>query len=822
VAIAAVFLALTWFGWYMQNASLGERARADLSASADQVADSFASEVSARLGFIDAIMNFVASFDAANGLKSSINLIRDNRLYSDLETNLIVSDASGHGVFIGPDGTGPVYVGDRPHIRAALNHPTRSLIIGSPLVAKVQHRLSIPFASLVFSRQNRVIGIIATGVPAQTFSAQFNEADIGPNGALAIVDLKRRAILGRFTVTRKLAGGNTIDSHFMQKMLTTKRGAFTQKSAIDGVERAVAFRTLPGFRIAVVAALAVKDAQPKTADQRRNNLIGAFVVSAFIIIGLAVWLRQLIIARRLVMLNHEADEARRDAVAASRAKSDFLAHMSHEIRTPMNGVIGLTHLTLNTNLDAKQRDYLTKINQSAALLLRVINDILDVSKIEAGRIELDEAPFQIDALLEGVSSMAGVQAAQRGIQFRVTRGVAVPSALVGDALRLGQVLTNIVGNAIKFTEHGEVELTVDLVTSAPEATTVRFTVRDTGIGMTETQLLALFEPFGQADTSITRRFGGTGLGLAISKGLVDRMGGRVEVSSQYGAGSTFIIDLPFKPATVTADRPSRTPAGNRQLGGLRLLVAEDNAINQEIIITLLERAGAIVQCVGNGRLVVERIEADPHAFDGILMDVQMPEVDGLAATRAIRQSFDAETMPIIAMTAHALAEERQRCLDAGMNDHVAKPLDPPLLFATILRNCKRPSVSLADVPDANVESALAGELPRFSIRAALERCNGDEAFLRRMLTRFAQLLADAPMTLHDAIARGDTAAAEMLTHNLASMALTVGADGVGSDARALEHAERSGEECGLLLVRLTTSMHEALIDLSVAAAERSA
>ena len=702
MAIASIFLALTWLGWFMQNESLGERARADLSASADQVADSFASDVSARLNFIDATMNFLASFDAANGLQASIHLIRDNRLYSDLETNLIVADASGHGVFTGPDGTGPVYVGDRPHIRAALKHPTRSLIIGSPLVAKVQHRLSIPFARLVFSRKNRVIGIIATGVPAQTFSAQFNEADIGPNGSLSIVDLNRRTMLGRFTESRKLAGGVAISPRLMHKMLATNRGRFTQKSNVDGVERAYAYRTLRGFRIAVIAALAVEDAQPKTANQRRINVIGAFVVSAFIIIGLGFWLRQLEFAHRLVILHREADEARRDAVAASRAKSDFLAHMSHEIRTPMNGVIGLTHLALDTELDATQRDYLTKINQSAALLLRVINDILDVSKIEAGKTELDEAPFQIDALLEGVMSMAGVEAAQRGIEFRLTLAEAVPRALIGDALRLGQVLTNIVGNAIKFTEHGEVELTVDVVTVASESTMVRFTVRDTGIGMTEPQLLRLFEPFGQADTSITRRFGGTGLGLAISKGLVDRMGGRLEVSSAYGSGSTFIIEIPLQRATVIADRPSRPRAGNRQLAGLRLLVAEDNAINQQIIVKLLAKAGATVECVDNGRLAVERIEADADAFDGILMDVQMPELDGLAATRAIRQSYDAETMPIIAMTAHALAEERQRCLDAGMNDHIAKPIDPALLFATILRHCKRPSLPLADVPEANV------------------------------------------------------------------------------------------------------------------------
>jgi CheY-like chemotaxis protein len=334
----------------------------------------------------------------------------------------------------------------------------------------------------------------------------------------------------------------------------------------------------------------------------------------------------------------------------------------------MNGVIGLTHLALDTDLDATQRDYLTKINESAALLLRVINDILDVSKIEAGKVELDEAPFQIDALLEGVVSMAGVQAAQHGIRFRLTLAEAV---------------------AIKFTEHGEVVLAVDLVIGDAETAIVRFTVRDTGIGMTETQVLGLFEPFRQADTSITRRFGGTGLGLAISRGLVDRMGGSIEVNSEYGVGSAFIIDIPFKRATVTADRPARPPAVHRQLDGLRLLVAEDNAINQQIIIKLLEKAGATVECVENGQLAVERIEADPHAFDGILMDVQMPVLDGLAATRVIRQSYDAEAMPIIAMTAHALAEERQRCLDAGMNDHVAKPIDPPLLFATILRHCKR-------------------------------------------------------------------------------------------------------------------------------------
>jgi CheY-like chemotaxis protein len=380
---------------------------------------------------------------------------------------------------------------------------------------------------------------------------------------------------------------------------------------------------------------------------------------------------------------------------------------------------------------------LQKINASAARLLGVINDILDISKIEAGKIELDPEPFEIETLLDGVASSAQLQAGEKGVGFTFACAPDVPGALVGDALRIGQILTNLVSNAIKFTDRGTVALGVTVASNGSDEVRVRFTVRDTGIGMTEEQRARLFRPFSQADSSITRRFGGTGLGLAISRGLIERMGGRIDVASALGVGSTFTVDVPLRRATGSVHAIPRNGVVGTPLAGVRLLVAEDNAINREIAVGLLERAGASVTCVENGRLAIEYAlgeTLDAQSYDLVLMDVQMPVLDGLSATRAIRRRRSAGEMPIVAMTAHALAEERVRCIEAGMNDHVAKPLVPAVLVATILRTLHRePVAAVAGPPLVEPSFRLAG----FDLTAALERCDGDESLLREMLRRFA-------------------------------------------------------------------------------------
>ena len=386
-------------------------------------------------------------------------------------------------------------------------------------------------------------------------------------------------------------------------------------------------------------------------------------------------------------LNRALRLAKDEAEAGTRAKSDFLARMSHEIRTPMNAVLGMCHLLLNTELSEQQRDYLGKTRQAARNLLGIIDDILDFSKIESGKFDVEAAPFSLADMLDGIRDVGGVRAAEKGIRLSVAASPDMPGELVGDALRVSQVLINLVSNAVKFTERGEVAVSVSPRHRREDSLLALFEVRDTGIGMSREEVARIFRPFAQTDTSITRRYGGTGLGLVICKELVEMMGGKISVSSEPGRGSVFSFELLFRLPDAVLPAVARPEGGSApavRLPGRRVLLVEDNAINQEVATAILAEAGVEVGIAANGADAVR--EAAANRYDLILMDVQMPLMDGLEATRRIRAlpGLPAD-LPIIAVTAHAMRGDWEKSLAAGMNDHLTKPIDPRRLFAVLER-----------------------------------------------------------------------------------------------------------------------------------------
>jgi PAS domain S-box-containing protein len=477
-------------------------------------------------------------------------------------------------------------------------------------------------------------------------------------------------------------------------------------------------------------------------------------------------------------------EARAVADASVRAKDDFLARMSHELRTPLNAVIGISHLLGGTTLDERQGEYVEGIRHSANLLLSLIDDLIDLTRIGSGKLEFVSVPMNVAPLLREVVGSLRYGAERKDLRLGLVIEDAVPQSVAGDPVRLKQILVNLVGNAIKFTERGEVRLQVGQLREMDDQVVLRFTVSDTGIGIAPERLEAVFEAFTQESRETTARFGGTGLGLAIVRQLVEGQGGSVVASSKPGVGTVFTVELSFARSS-TLPEPEDAGPDAADLRGVRVLVVEDNELNRMVTRQTLVDAGAHVETANDGREAISLLRALP--FDLVLMDLQMPHMDGFEATRRIREELglSASRLPILALTASALAGDRRRVYAVGMNDLILKPCDPSRLREIVARYVERVVARPSD----------GGDQIREIDRGRLERSTlGDADFARQLVEIFTRMTPDALAELEEANSRGDRDACAAIVHKLKASAGVIGAVTLQRGAAALEEIYRSGAD----------------------------